>query len=66
MGHVLGHASPLRAQISYRQVWNESHVLHQYLRHLSGVDSVIDPPEFSDLGYYLFNTNGIGHFRKQF
>ena len=41
-------------------------LLIQYLRHLSGVDSVIDPPEFSDLGYYLFNTNGIGHFRKQF
>ena len=38
----------------------------QYLRHLSGVDSVVDPPKFSHLGDYLINTNGIGHFRKQF
>jgi hypothetical protein len=38
----------------------------QYLRHLSGVDSVIDPPKLSYLGHHLLDTNGIGHFRKQF
>ena len=38
----------------------------QYLSHLSGVDSEVDPPQFSYLGHHLLNTNGIGHFRKQF
>src|SRR5262249_47993598 len=38
----------------------------QYLSHLSGVDSGVDPPQFSYLGYHLLNTNGIGHGRKQF
>jgi hypothetical protein len=45
---------------------NNDRVFQQYLRHLSGVDSVVDPPKFSHLGDYLINTNGIGHFRKQF
>src|SRR6266568_1007015 len=38
----------------------------QYLRHLSGVDHMIDPPKFSHLGHHLINKNGIGHYRKQF
>jgi len=40
--------------------------LDQYLSHLSGVDSGVDPPPFSHLGYHLINKKGIGHFRKQF
>ena len=32
----------------------------QYLRHLSGVDRVVDPPKCSHLGHHLINTNGIG------
>jgi hypothetical protein len=68
-GKQLGHLQ--REYVAYPFLGCEVHLvkastLGQYLRHLSGVDSVIDPPEFSDLGYYLFNTNGIGHFRKQF
>ena len=39
---------------------------YQYLRHLSGVDRMIDPPKFSHLGHHLINKNGIGHCRKQF
>ena len=39
---------------------------YQYLCHLSGVDSEVDPPKLSDLGHHLLNTNGIRHFRKQF
>ena len=38
----------------------------QYLRHLSGVDRMIDPSKFSHLGHHLINKNGIGHYRKQF
>ena len=41
-------------------------LLFQYLRHLSGVDSGVDPPKFSHLGHHLINKKGIGHFRKQF
>src|SRR5215470_8775046 len=57
---------PMYACLSGVYQPKKSPPMKQCLRHLSGVDSVIDPPEFSDLGYYLFNTNGIGHFRKQF
>jgi hypothetical protein len=36
----------------------------QYLRHLRGIDSVVDPPKCSSLGHHLSNTKGIGHFRQ--
>jgi len=40
-------------------------LVFQYLRHLSGVDRMIDPPKCSHLGHHLINKNGIGHCRKQ-
>ena len=49
-----------RAAVSILYLYN------QYLRHLSGIDSVVNPPKCSHLGHYLINKNGIGHFRKQF
>src|SRR5262249_29982848 len=39
---------------------------HQYLRRLSGVDSRVDPSQFSHLGHHLINKKGVGHCRKQF
>jgi len=38
-------------------------VLWQYLRHLSGVDRMIDPSKFSQLRHHLINKNGIGHYQ---
>src|SRR5438445_1180715 len=35
----------------------------QYLRHLSGVDRMIDPSKFSQLRHHLINKNGIGHYQ---
>jgi hypothetical protein len=40
--------------------------LRQYLRHLSGVNSMVDPPQFSHVGHHLIDKKGIGQFRKQF
>src|SRR5215470_20059972 len=49
-----------------RDVLKQRRDSEQYLSHLSGVDSGVDPPQFSHLGYHLINKKGIGHFRKQF
>src|SRR5262249_12405777 len=40
--------------------------LHQYLRRLNGVDSMVNPPQCSHFGHHLINKIGIGRFRKQF
>jgi hypothetical protein len=36
-------------------------VPREILRHLSGIDSVVDPSKLSHLGHYLINKSGIGH-----
>src|SRR4029453_7822320 len=58
---------PLYTNIE-RLCYNEKYafLIQQYLRHLRGVDSVVDPPKCSPLGHHLINKKGIGHFRKQF
>ena len=63
--------APLEQHLNHRDLLHQDHALKsedypQYLSHLSGVDSGVDPPQFSYLGYHLLNTNGIGHGRKQF
>src|SRR5688572_13047360 len=40
--------------------------IEQYRRQLRGVDRMVNPPKFSQLGHHLINKNGIGRFRKQF
>src|SRR6266568_3083358 len=44
----------------------KTYILDQCLRHLNGVDWVVNPPQFSHLGNHLINTNRLWHFRKQF
>jgi len=59
------------ALILHQAIWRKSLPqwkitgIPQYLRHLSGVDRMIDPPKCSHLGHHLINKNGIGHCRKQ-
>ena len=36
----------------------------QYLRHLGRADSLINPPQLSDLGNDLINQNRLRHFRR--
>ena len=38
----------------------------QYLRHLEGMDCMVNPSEFSHLCNRLINKNRLWHFRKQF
>jgi putative transposase len=62
--HVVLFSSDLT--LGYAQLIDYYRLRFQYLRHLSGVDSVVDPPKLSHLGHHLINTNGSGHVRKQF
>src|SRR5215813_8676664 len=52
------HGDSLEQPISYPSSHPESikcSAFHQYLSHLSGADSVVDPPQFSHLGHHLIN-----------
>jgi saccharopine dehydrogenase (NAD+, L-lysine-forming) len=49
--------------LDYKTMRYPGHV-KQYLRHLGGVNWLVNPPQFSHLGNRLINKNRLWHFRK--